>query len=141
MDFKQYTDVIYKIVGAAMQVHSELRCGLLESIYQEALSLELSDMGIKNEIESVVHIHYHGHVLDKTYRIDMMVGDIILELKSVQGINSDHRAQLCNYLRLTKKPVGLLINFGEKHLYGERWGYDEISNECFRLDVNMERFL
>jgi len=124
-----------------MLVHSELRSGLLESVYQEALSLELSDNRIKNELESVVHINYRGHILEKTFRIDMMVGDTIIELKSVQGINSDHRAQLCNYLRLTKKPLGLIINFGEKHLYGERWGYNKDTNECFKLDVNMERVI
>ncbi len=70
--------------------------------------------------------------------MDIMVDDIIVELKSVTHLIPAHRAQLCNYLRLTKKPLGLLINFGEENLIGERWGYDEKSNKCFLVDRNME---
>lgn len=70
--------------------------------------------------------------------MDLMVDDIIVELKSVSRLVSIHRAQLCNYLRLTRKPLGLLINFGEENLIGERWAYDEKTNECFIVDRNME---
>lgn len=70
--------------------------------------------------------------------MDLMVDDIIVELKSVTRLVSIHRAQLCNYLRLTRKPLGLLINFGEENLIGERWAYDEKTNECFIVDRNME---
>lgn len=70
--------------------------------------------------------------------MDLMVDDIIVKLKSVSRLVSIHRAQLCNYLRLTRKPLGLLINFGEENLIGERWAYDEKTNECFIVDRNME---
>ena len=70
--------------------------------------------------------------------MDIVVDDIIVELKSVTGLVSGHRAQLCNYLRLTRKPIGLLINFGEESLVGERWAYDRSTNECFLVDKNME---
>ena len=121
-----------------MAVHSEMGWGLLESVYQEALHLELIDRGIANERELEIPVYYKKHLLDKKYRMDLVVDDIIVELKSVSKLVSAHRAQLCNYLRLTRKPLGLLINFGEVNLIGERWAYDEKTNECFIVDRNLE---
>jgi len=121
-----------------MTVHSELRWGLLEAVYQEALHLELLDRGIDNVREQEIQVYYKKHLLDKKYKMDLVVDDIIIELKSVTHLSSAHRAQLCNYLRLTRKPLGLLINFGEESLIGERWAYDEDTNECYIVDRNME---
>lgn len=121
-----------------MMVHSEMGWGLLEPVYQEALHLELLDRGIVNERELEMPVYYKNHLLDKKYKMDIVVDDIIVELKSVTKLVSAHRAQLCNYLRLTRKPLGLLINFGEESLIGERWAYDEETNECFIVDRNME---
>ena len=137
-DLSKYTNKVYKIIGAAMTVHSELGYGLLEPVYQEALHLELLDRGIANDREIEIPIYYKKHLLEKKYRMDIVVDDIIVELKSVTGLVSAHRAQLCNYLRLTRKPIGLLINFGEESLVGERWAYDQSTNECFLVDKNME---
>ena len=72
--------------------------------------------------------------------MDLVVGDIIVELKSVSELNSAHRAQLFNYLRLTRKPIGLLINFSKPSLQGERYAYLEDTNECILLDKNMAPF-
>lgn len=72
--------------------------------------------------------------------MDLVVGDIIVELKSVSELNSAHRAQLFNYLRLTRKPIVLLINFGKPSLQGERYAYLEDTNECILLDKNMDPF-
>lgn len=135
---KQFANAVYNIIGAAMEVHSELSYGLLEPVYQEALHLELQDRGIDNEREKEIKIYYKNHLLDKTYKMDIVVENIIVELKSVCQLAPAHRAQLCNYLRLTKKPIGLLINFGEESLIGERWAYDEDTNECMLVDRNME---
>ena len=110
----------------------------MEQVYQEALHLELLDRGIANEWEQEIEIYYKKHLLEKKYRMDIVVGDIIVELKSVTSLASVHRAQLCNYLRLTHKPIGLLINFGEESLIGERWAYDEDTNVCFVVDRNMK---
>ena len=137
MDFKKYKDTVYQIIGAAMEVHSELNWGLLEPVYNEALHLELLDRGIDNEREMHLPCYYKHHKLEKFYQMDIVVGDVVVELKSVDELNSAHRAQLFNYLRLTKKPVGLLINFGQSSLQGERYGYDEETNECILLDKNM----
>ena len=137
MDFKKYKDTVYQIIGAAMEVHSELNWGLLEPVYNEALHLELLDRGIDNEREMHLPCYYKHHKLEKFYQMDIVVGDVVVELKSVDELNSAHRAQLFNYLRLTKKPIGLLINFGQSSLQGERYGYDEETNECILLDKNM----
>ena len=132
---KHYQDIVYKIIGAAMEVYNELGWGLLEPIYQEALSLELSMQGIDNEREQLVPIFYKGIQLDKFYKVDILVNnDIIIELKSAKEIIPEHRLQLFNYLKLTKKPLGLLINFGEPHLHSERYAYDEETNECYLVD-------
>lgn len=70
--------------------------------------------------------------------MDIVVGDIVVELKSVKELVPANRAQLFNYLRLTKKPIGLLINFGCSSLQGERYGYDPITNQCYLLNRWME---
>ena len=136
-DFKQYKDTVYQIIGAAMNVHDELSWGLLEPIYNEALHLELLDNNIANEREKHLPCYYKHHQLEKYYQMDIMVGDVVVELKSVDELNSAHRAQLFNYLRLTRKPIGLLINFGQPSLQGERYGYNVETNECILLSKNM----
>ena len=137
MDYRMYKDTVYQIIGAAMEVHNELNWGLLEPVYNEALHLELLDRGIQNESEQLLNCYYKHHTMEKFYKMDIVVDDIVVELKSVDELIGAHRAQLFNYLRLTKKPVGLLINFGCESLEGERYGYDPETNECILLDKNM----
>jgi GxxExxY protein len=137
MNPKDYKDIVYRIIGAAMEVHNELKWGLLEPIYNEALHLELIDRGIENEREVAVPCFYKHRLLDRHYQMDIVVDDIILELKSVGELSSSHRAQLFNYMRLTRKPIGLLINFGQESLQGERYAFFEQTNECVLLDKNM----
>ncbi len=136
--FVQYQEIVYDIIGAAMEVHSTLGTGLLESVYAESMHLELLDNGIDNNLEVEVPCYYKHHKLEKSYRIDMKVGDICVELKSVSEIIPAHRSQLFNYLRLTRMPIGLLINFGNEKLEGERYGYLEDYNGCCLLDKNMQ---
>ena len=139
MDPKDYRDIVYKIIGAAMKVHRELGWGLLEPVYNEALHLELQDCGIDNEQEKSLPCYYRHHKLEKSYKMDIVVGDVIVELKAVEDIIPAHRAQLFNYLRLTKKPIGLLINFGQPSLQGERYALQVEDNECFLLDKGMNK--
>lgn len=134
-----YKDLVYRVIGASMTVHSELGYGLLEPVYQEALYMELKERGIDCEREKELRIYYKNRLMEKTYRMDLMIGDVIVELKSVSELTPAHRLQLCNYLRLTHKPLGLLVNFGEESLVGERWAYDEETNRCFLIDRNMRR--
>ena len=135
--FKQYKENVYSIIGAAMEVHSTLQWGLLEAVYNESLCYELSDKGIDCVPEKQLSCYYKHHELKKTYKMDIVVGDIVVELKSVSSILPAHRAQLFNYLRLTKHPIGLLLNFGAPKLQGERYAYLEETNECVLLDRNM----
>lgn len=112
----------YKIIGSCMDVHSNLGCGFLESVYQEALELEFIRNSIPYEVESQIDIHYKGVVLDKKYSSDFICYDeIILELKAVKSIEDIHVAQLMNYLKATRKKVGYLINFGSRSLEYKRF--------------------
>ncbi len=138
MNYHKYQDLVYEIIGAAMEVHRTLGPGLLEAVYSEAMHLELLDSGVENELEKDVPCYYKGQKMEKTYRMDMVVDDICVELKSVGQIVPAHRAQLFNYLRLTRMPVGLLINFGGQKLEGERYAFIEEENECCLLDKNMD---
>ena len=138
MDYTKYRDLVYKIIGAAMEVHGVLGYGLLEPVYQEALSRELSIRHIDNVREKEIEIYYKGVKMDKFYKMDLVVEDIIVELKAVESVASEHRAQLFNYLRLTQKPIGVLINFGEKNLHSERYIYDKDTNECYLVDKYLD---
>jgi len=100
------------IIAAAMEVHSKLGPGLLESAYEECLCHELKLRGIPFVRQVPLPIKYKGIQLKNGYRIDLIINDeILVELKSVEGIHPIHKAQLLTYLKLTGKKVGLLINF------------------------------
>lgn len=138
-NFKKYKDIVYEVIGSAMTVHRELNWGLLEPLYNEALCMELAEKGILCESEKLLPCYYKGHQMEKFYKMDIVVEDeIIVELKSVKELLSAHRAQLFNYMRLTKMPVGLLINFGRPSLQGERYAYIEETNACILLDKDMD---
>jgi len=108
----------YKIIKAAINVHKELGPGLLESVYQSCIVIELKDVGLKVESEVPLPIYYKGQLVQKEgFRIDLLVENkIIVELKSVVVVQDVHKKQLLTYLRLAKKPLGLLINFNESIL-------------------------
>jgi hypothetical protein len=137
MNPKNYRDSVYKIIGSAMTVHNTLGWGLLEAVYNEALQMELLDRGINSETEKIIPCFYKNRQMEKFYKMDLMVGEIIVELKSVKEIVPAHRAQLFSYLRLTHKPIGLLMNFGGISLQTERYAYIEETNECVLMDKNM----
>ena len=130
--------MVYQIIGAAMAVHSELGYGLLEPVYQECMQLELKLRGVDSVREQEISIYYKNQLLEKKYKMDLVVGDVVVEMKSVSELITAHRAQLCNYLRLTQKPIGILLNFGEESLVGERWAYDKETNRCYVVDRNMQ---
>ena len=105
----QLTD---KIIGAAIEVHRTLGPGLLESAYEECLCYELSQMGLAFQRQLELPVHYKSVDLDCGYRLDLVVeGLVVLELKSVSELLPVHSAQLLTYLKLSGKPIGLLINF------------------------------
>jgi GxxExxY protein len=101
-----------EIIGAAIEVHRILGPGLLESLYEEALVLELQQRKVKVFRQVEVPVEYKGYRLANQLRLDLLVDDlIVVEVKSVERILPVHEAQLLGYLRLTGKRLGLLINF------------------------------
>ena len=116
-----YKEEAYKIIGAAMAVHSELGCGFLEAIYHEALLLEFDMQGIPYNSEVELTIEYKGIELKKKYCADIICYDkIIVELKAINTLDSVHESQVLNYLKATNFKLGLLINFGEESLKYKR---------------------
>ena len=116
--FEQET---YKIIGACMAVHRELGNGFLESVYQEALSIEFLESAIPFEKEKRLQIAYRDILLTKCYYADFVCFDkIIIELKAVESLMDQHKAQVLNYLKATGFRLGLLINFGAPSLQYKR---------------------
>ena len=109
----QLNQLSSKIIKAAINVHKELGPGLLESVYQECLAIELTHMGLNAEREIKIPVKYRDQVIDSLgYRLDLIVEDrIIVELKSVEEVSKVHKKQLLTYLKLMNKELGLLINF------------------------------
>ncbi len=132
---QEYLD-IYDVVGAAMEVHHTLGRGLAESIYQEALEMEMTANGLEVEREKLLLCYYKGHEMKKHYIADFYYKGIIIELKSVEKLSSEHRAQLINYMRISNQNKGLLINFGETSLRVERYVYNEDDDNFILLTKN-----
>lgn len=106
-----------KVIASAIEVHKCLGSGLLESVYQEALPIELRIHGLRAASQVSVPLLYKGQTLASSLRLDLLVEDaIVVEIKAVQGLEPIHRAQLLTYLRLSGMTTGLLINFNEETL-------------------------
>ncbi len=103
----------FLIQGAIFEVYRELGCGFVEAVYQEALAKEFSLRNIPFKAQSEMTIAYKGIILNQVYRPDFVCYEkIILELKAVKETVEEHKAQLHNYLKVTKLHLGLLVNFG-----------------------------
>lgn len=110
-------ELTYQIRGAIFDVYNELGLGLLESIYQDAMVVELKRRGLKVEKEVLVNVEYKGVRLPTYFKLDLLVEDkVILELKSVENLTEIHFKQLVNYLKITNKQVGYLVNFNTTNL-------------------------
>ncbi|WP_116789626.1 GxxExxY protein [Flavobacterium psychrotrophum] len=106
-----------RVIGLALEVHTQLGPGLLESAYCECLAYELYNHGYKVEVQKPLPIVYKEIKLEHGYRLDLLVEDrLVLELKTVECFTDVHFAQILTYLRLGNYPLGLLINFHTKSL-------------------------
>ena len=106
------SELTYKIRGAIFNVYKALGPGLLESVYEAALTYELQKQGLHVENQVKLDVIYDGQVLPVDFRLDILVEDtVIIELKSVDEIKPVHHKQLLTYLRLANKHIGLLVNF------------------------------
>lgn len=109
---RQENDISGKIIGAAIEVHKKLGPGLLESAYEECLCCEMQLRGIEFKRQVPLSLNYKGMVLDCGYRLDLLVEDkVIVELKSIEGLEPIHEAQMLTYLKLRNAWLGLIINF------------------------------
>ena len=119
-------EVTEKVIGAAIEVHQLMGPGLLESVYQQALQIELALRGIRFEAQAPVSLIYKGRAMAAPLRLDLLVdGVVIVEIKAVQRLEPVHAAQLLTYLRLTWLTSGLLLNFNEITL---KQGIQRVSN-------------
>jgi len=102
----------HEIIGAAIEVHRVLGPGLLESIYEQALCVELQHRGLQVKCQRELPISYKGVLLQGAFRIDVMVEEmVIIEIKAVEKLLAVHEAQLLTYLKLASLKLGLLMNF------------------------------
>ncbi|HUD91266.1 GxxExxY protein [Sphingobium sp.] len=127
------------VLNLALRVHRELGPGLLESVYEMILATKLAAMGYAVERQRAIDVEYDGLRFDAAFRIDLLVdGVLLVEIKSTERLNAAHAKQLLTYLRLTKQPVGLLINFGGATLKEgvKRIVNDYVPSASPRLRVN-----
>ena len=112
-DRKPFSKEGYDLMAAAFEGHRENGGGLLEEIYQESLEVELQMRGIPFRAKQELEVFYKGRPLKKRYVPDLFVCErIVVELKSVSALAPEHEAQVMNYMRISRQPVGYLINFG-----------------------------
>ncbi|MBN1292734.1 MAG: GxxExxY protein [Candidatus Latescibacteria bacterium] len=117
-------DEVYQIVGAAMEVSNQLWCGFLEAVYQEAMEIELEERRIPHVPQKRIEIFYKGIMLNKEYIADFLCHDrIVVEIKAIKEITGIEEAQILNYLKATKLPLGLIVNFGAPQLEWKRYAY------------------
>jgi GxxExxY protein len=110
----KHSELTGKILGAFFQLQKELGFGFSEKVYESALEILLTELGMIVERQKDIGVYYHGKVVG-TYQADMIInGVVLLEIKSVEKLIDAHDAQLLNYLKATEIEVGLLLNFGRQ---------------------------
>ena len=110
-----YEEEGYQLMGAAFEVYNQLGYGLAEEVYQQCLEIELELRHVPFVTKRELELFYKGRVIDKRYVPDLFVANcLVVELKACKELIADHDAQLFNYMRIARQPVGYLINFGTK---------------------------
>ena len=115
------------IVGVAMQVHAKYHPGLLESAYEAAMEYLLKKAGRKVERQKELSIFWDDVRLNQTYRLDLVVDGVIVELKAVEHTTEANVRQLWHYMQITHTEYGMLINFGSQHLYSAWYRRDPVT--------------
>lgn len=124
-------NLVYEVNGAAIEVHKNLGPGLLESVYHKCMKRELFLKGLQFHSEIIIPIEYKGLDIEAELRYDLLVeNELIVELKATEGFHPVHEAQLLTYMKLLKKPLGLLINFNVTNIFND--GQRTFVNELYR---------
>ena len=124
-------DLVYQIIGSAIEVHKAIGPGLLESVYHKCMIEELNNRSIHFESERKVPVIYKGKKIDTELRCDLFIENILaVELKAVENLIPIHEAQLLTYMKLLNAPKGLLINFNSTNIF--KYGQRTFVNELFR---------
>ena len=110
-----------KIIGCSFEVINELGAGFLESVYEKALHIALTESGLAVERQKPIEVRFRSQVVGDFYADLLVEGKILVELKAVQAIAPEHQAQIINYLNANGFPAGLLINFGNPRLKYKRF--------------------
>ncbi len=117
-----FKEEVYKIVGASMEVHRILGSNFIEAVYQEALSIEFKSSNIPFVEFPQLKIDFKRNILKKKFVCDFICyNEIIVEIKAINQCGHNEEAQIINALNASKKPAGVLINFGETSLYWKRF--------------------
>ena len=105
-------ELTHKVIGFAIDIHKKLGPGLYENVYKDCLAYKLNNAGIKFEKEKSISINFDGLILERGYRVDLLIEEkIVLELKSIETLSDIHLTQMITYLKLGKFPLGLILNF------------------------------
>ncbi len=116
-----YSDLTRAVIGCAFDVQNELGSGFLESVYEKAMLISLDEAGIPARSQVPIGVHFRGQPVGDFYA-DLLVDEkVIVELKAVERLTPQHKAQVINYLNATGIPVGLLINFGSPKVDFQRF--------------------
>jgi GxxExxY protein len=115
-----HEELTEKVIGICFEVSNELGSGFLESVYQKALTIALTQKGLAVEEQVPLKVKFRGQVVGDFYPDILVNSKLILELKSIKSISSEHEAQMINYLKATGLNVGLIINFGRTKLEWKR---------------------
>ena len=128
---QKYLDQItFKALGCAIEVHRNLKAGLLESVYEKCYVHELNLQGLKWEAQRQVPLNYKGILVDADLRYDVLIEDVsIVEIKAIESIAPVHEAQVLTYMRLLERPKGLIINFNCTNIFKE--GQKTLVNDIY----------
>ena len=108
-----HAEECYKIIGACFEVYKDKGSGFLEGVFQECLELEFGFRAIPFAAQALLSLSYKGHILKQRYVADFLCYEsVLVEIKAVEKLTDEHRAQLLNYLNATDLRLGLLVNFG-----------------------------
>lgn len=127
---KYLSELTFKVIGCAIEVHRNIGPGLMESVYEKCFLRELVLRGIQYKNQLRIPLEYKGIYLDAELRCDVLIEDILLvEIKAIEGFLPVHEAVLLTYMRLLEKPKGILINFHCLNIFKE--GQKTLVNELF----------